>query len=329
MGPVAPFIPAILGIGGSIAGSVGARKAGQAAMAPSAEEKGYLNRQGQLSDLLRGQGEQTFNEGMPGISRAMSYYDTMARGDRSKMSQAIAPSVAQITQQYRGAEGSIDRNLRGAQKQQQKGELRRQRASQLALLTTGQQSGAYDKMNATGQALVGQSGRSLMGAGNLMESMLDNSAERRKYGRDVERETGKGFGGLLGDILKGLGKIPWGRGKGFPTPKSPEGELGNDPWPNAPDDPNPGDYRVPRYDLGPGPFGGPVSPVPYAGYPTPGFNNLPPQFGGRSPDPYSGGRVIDPNNPNQGPPTLYPAPPEGGYQYDDDNPSSPWYTPRR
>jgi hypothetical protein len=240
MAPAAAFIPALIGAGGGIASSIIGGKAGKAAMKPSPEEAGYLRRQSGLVDLLKGQAETTFNTGMPAINEAQQYYQTMARGDRSKMSQAIAPSVAQITQQYRGAEGSINRNLRGAQRQQQQGELRRDRASKLALLTTGQQPAAYDAMNQTGQALIGHSSGSAARGGSILDSMTRNAGDRRQYGMDVGRDVSKSMGGILADILKNTGGGKGGKKGGGVT--GGQGEM----WPGTPPIYG-GDYRVPSF----------------------------------------------------------------------------------
>jgi hypothetical protein len=238
MAPAAALIPALIGAGGTVASSVIAGKSAKSAMKPSSEEAGYLQRQSALADLLRGQAETTFNTGMPAVTSAMSYYDTLARGNRAKMQEQLAPSIAQITEQYRGAEGSIRRNVRGAQRQQQLGELSRDRASKLALLTTGQQTSANDAMARLGEGLLGHSSGSAGRAGGILDSMTGNAANRRAYGQQVGRETGASMGGMVADILKQNQNKKWGGGGGT-APGQPGGY-----WPGVQPLPA-GDFRVP------------------------------------------------------------------------------------
>jgi len=212
-----PAIPAIIYAGGAIGSAAIAHHAAKKASQPSKEEAGYLAKQGELSDLLKKESEESYSTGMPRIQQAMGYYDALARGDRGKMQSVLAPSIAQITDQYRGAEDSVNySSVRGGSRDLAKSQLLRDKASKLALLTTGQQPAAWDALNSTGMGLLSASQGGSATAGSILSGMTGNAAARRMYGAQVGAQTGSDLGGILADVMKNSKGKKWGGGGGNP-----------------------------------------------------------------------------------------------------------------
>jgi hypothetical protein len=131
------------------------------------------------------------------------------------MSQATAAPRAAITDVYRGAERSVEKSgVQGAAKDVQMGELNRQRAGQIAGLTTGVQPAAADRLTDIGQTQTGQGAPMIGEAGSIYSNLLGQGAANRVYGRGEGEKAGTGVGGFLFDIMNSsLGKGSGGTNK--------------------------------------------------------------------------------------------------------------------
>lgn len=228
MGFVAPFIPAI---GGAIGGILGGKKATSSAMTRTPEESVGLKGAQTAGSSLAGQGTQQFatgaqmiGQGAQTLSQPTGYYQKLLGGNRALASQAVAAPRGAITDTYRGAERGLEQSgVRGAARDQAKIELNRQRAGAISSLITGVQPAAAEALTSIGQGQVG-AGAGIAGqgsaatgqAGSIFSQLLGEGAANRQYGRQEGEKFGQGFGGLIFDLLSGLGKKSGGQ-KALPS----------------------------------------------------------------------------------------------------------------
>jgi hypothetical protein len=227
---------------GMVGGALAGKKATSMAMQRSPEELAALEgatataretlgagreAMGAGRDLL-GQGRALTGEGRGMLQGPANYYQTLLSGNRAAMSGAVAPAVAQLTGTYRGATRALQHSgVRGAARDQQAGELNRQRASQIAGLTTGVQGGAATALAGlggqalgagagltnAGSGLYSTGGSMQQGAGNIYGNLLNSGAANREYGRKEGGQTAAAIGGLARDI----GEVTWGKKGGTTT----------------------------------------------------------------------------------------------------------------
>lgn len=208
MGFLAPAIPWLIKGGAALGGTLLGRKAQSSAMQRSPEEQAALTGAQQAAGTLTQQGQTLTNLGLPALNQSTDYYQTLLRGSRPAMAVATAGPRAAINDQYRGAERGLERSgLRGATRDLAAAELNRQRAGQVAGLTTGVQPYAADALNRTGMGLVGQGTSALSSVGNIWSDLLGQGARNRMYARGEGENFGKSMGSLIFDILSGtIGK---------------------------------------------------------------------------------------------------------------------------
>lgn len=226
MGFLAPAMPWIIKGGAALAGGLLGRKAEKSAMARSPEEQAALAGAQSSATNMTTQGNALLNRAAPMMGQAGDYWSNLLGGNRAAMSQAVAAPRAALTDVYRGAESNLERSgVRGAQRDVALSELSRDRASRIAQLTTGVQPQAANSLATMGGTLLG-SGSSLLGGGaDAWTNLLSGGFDNRKYARGEGEKAGKGWGGIIFDILSGtLGKIGKGGGGGGSTTPSP--------WPN-------------------------------------------------------------------------------------------------
>jgi|SRR5215510_7207356 len=218
MGFLAPAIPllkmAIPHVAGAVAGGLLGKRSQQQAMQRTPEEQQALAGAQGVAGTLGGVGTSLIGQARPYLTQPANYYQSLLSGNRAAMTQAVAPSIAQTTDVYRGAERDLDRlGVRGAARDVAAGELNRQRASQLAGLVTGVQPGAAGALAGLGGTLLQQGGGLAGGAGNIYNALLNQGAWNRQYGREQGQQAGEKLGGLVADIGR-IGLDKWGRGRG-------------------------------------------------------------------------------------------------------------------
>ena len=201
--------PAIGTGAGLITGGIFGRKAEKNAMQRTPEEQLALRGAQGVGGTAAKMGLEAYGESKPYLRQAGSYYSTLLNGNRAAMSQAVAPSVAQITGNYRGAQRGIEGGLRGAARDYATAGLNRQRASQIAGLTTGVQPGAADALAKLGTQGMQFAAPLLNTSGNVYTNLLAQGAQNRQYGRQEGEKTSGQIGGFVRDII---GKLPFGKG---------------------------------------------------------------------------------------------------------------------
>lgn len=244
MGFLSAAMPYIIQGGTTLAGSLLGKKvakgAQNSAMKRSPEEAAALaGAQGSATGLQQGgqslvkQGQSTVESGLNTLQQPTNYWSKLLGGNRASMAQATAGARGGVTDIYRGAERGLERSgVRGAARDVQKGELNRQRAGQIAGLTTGVQPAAAENLANIGAgtaSLGGQisgQGGSMMGAGgNIFQNLLGQGMENRQYGRQEGEKAGGGVGSFLFDLIKGIGGS-FGGGGGM---KEKVGKIGDIP----------------------------------------------------------------------------------------------------
>ena len=202
MGFITPALPWIAKGAGALFGGLAAKKAQKSAQQRSPEELAALSGAQQAAGSLQRTGQSLVEGGMNLQRPAGSYYQTLLSGNRAAMAGATAAPRAAITDVYRGAERGLERGgVRGAAKDVATADLNRQRASQIAGLTTGMQPMAAEALAGMGGQQVSQ-GVGAAGAGaGIWGGLLGQGAANRMYARGEGKETGQQIGGLIFDLM--------------------------------------------------------------------------------------------------------------------------------
>lgn len=233
-----PAIPFILPVAKTAApfvvGGLMSKKSQGDALKRSPEEAAAVaGGQGAAGMAMSG-GKSLMQSGQAAQAGPMNYYQTLLRGNRAAMTQAVAPSIAQATDVFRGAERGYDRaGLRGAARDVATADLGRARASHIASLTTGVQPAAAAALAAMGEGQI-QQGAGLYGtAGNIYSNLLSDASQHRQWATKEGTASGQAWGGLTRDIIGAItGKKSGGGGggDGAPTPWLPQQESLPSPW---------------------------------------------------------------------------------------------------
>lgn len=198
--PAVPFI--IPAIGTAISG-YGAVKNARAAGKAGAAQNALLGEQTASARQGRTLGTGLVQAGMPATQSALSYYAKLLQGNRAAMSQAVAGPTRQITDVYRGAERSLERQgVRGGERQTALAELSRDRAAALAGLTTGQQGNAANALADIGGGLLNTGMSGISGAASQFGSAANAYGQQATGFRQNQREDMRGVGYGLGELLK-------------------------------------------------------------------------------------------------------------------------------
>jgi hypothetical protein len=192
--------PVIAEGGGMVAGGLAARQAQRSAMQRSPEEAQSLAGGFGTADQARKMAMDAYGESKPYLRQAGGYYSSLLSGNRAAMQQAVAPTIAQLTGQYRGAQRGVEGSLRGAARDYALGGLARQKASDVAGVTTGVQPGAADALSRLGLQGM-QFGAPLLGvAGNIYSNFLPQGQANRQWAAGEGRRTGEAIGDFIGHV---------------------------------------------------------------------------------------------------------------------------------
>lgn len=226
MGALAkPAIQAGAAIGGHFFG----KRAEKQAMKRSPEEQVALGGAQKSGQALQQTGTELVSEGRQTLQQPLNYWQRLLGGNRPLMAQATAGARGGITDIYRGAERGLEKSgVRGAARDVQKGELNRQRASQIAGLTTGVQPFAAQQISEIGGEQLGTGAPMLGQAGDIYTNLLGQGAQRTQYARGEGEKAGQAAGGLIFDVMSGVGgarkprlpsRAPWG--ENYPVTSGP------------------------------------------------------------------------------------------------------------
>ena len=198
--PAVPFI--IPAIGTAISG-YSAIKNARAAGKAGAAQNALLGEQTASARQGRTLGTGMVQAGMPATQSALSYYAKLLQGSRGAMSQATAGANRQITDVYRGAEKSLERQgVRGGVRETALAELSRDRAASIAGLTTGVQGDAANQLASIGGGLINSGMQGISGAASQFGNAAGAYGQQATGFRQDQRQDMRGVGYGLGEILK-------------------------------------------------------------------------------------------------------------------------------
>ena len=188
---------AVVPVAMMVASYVASRRAQKKAAERSKEEQAALQGAQTSAQQIQQTGQNLVGTGSPMQTQAANYYQTLLRGSRPAMAQATAAPTAAITDIYRGAERNLDRaGVQGAARDVAVADLGRQRAGQIAGLTTGVQPAAAGELAGIGGQMTGQGVGALQGAGGLYSDLLGQGARNRMYARQEGEKAGSQWGRL-------------------------------------------------------------------------------------------------------------------------------------
>ena len=219
MGFLGPAMPWIIKGASILGGYLGGKKAQSSAMQRSPEEQAALTGATGAANTLNQTGSVLTGTGLPAVNKSLSYYQTLLSGSRPAMALATAGPRAAITDTYAGAQRNLDRaGVQGASRMEAEADLGRQRAAQIAGLTTGVQPAAAGALMQGGQGLIGEGNAASQAGAGIWQNLLGQGYQNRVYGRGEGEKAGTGIGSLLFDVLSGFGKkggrAPMGQGWG-------------------------------------------------------------------------------------------------------------------
>lgn len=180
-----------------------ARAAGKAGAAQNA----MLGEQAASARLGRNTGYGMVQAGLPATMSSINYFAKLLQGNRATMQQAVAGPMRQITDTYRGAERGLERQgIRGGVRETAMAELNRDRAANIAGLTTGVQGQAANALADIGSSLTSQGMSGISGAAGQFGSAASGYGGQATDFRNAQREDMKGIGFSLGELFKILGQ---------------------------------------------------------------------------------------------------------------------------
>lgn len=207
------IVPAIM----AASSAYGAYKTHKAASAAQKASEAQMGAASGVAGRQEERSNQLFGMGLPQIGAAGNYWQTLLGGNRAAMAQATAGPRGAITDQFRGAERSLERSgLRGGVADLAKAELSRDRASQISGLTTGVQPGAAANLAGLGTSLIGGGTQNLSGAGNLFGNLAGLGQRNAEFQQGRSDEASAGFGRSLFELLNAGSN--WARSRGGVLP---------------------------------------------------------------------------------------------------------------
>ncbi|HEY6415241.1 MAG TPA: hypothetical protein VIX41_03350, partial [Acidimicrobiales bacterium] len=199
-------LPLLGQLGGTALGGWLGRRAEKRALTRSPEERLALQgAQGAAGQLTRTGGE-LIGQGRELIAGPANYYNTLLRGNRAAMTQAVAPGLAQLTDLYRGHGRDLDRQgVRGAARDVAVTDLNRERASRMAALVTGVQPWAAGQLGSLGSDVLARGGP-LLGAGaDVYANLLGQGQENRQKAMEIGGAASERWTRLLSELGNAIG----------------------------------------------------------------------------------------------------------------------------
>lgn len=137
-----------------------AHKAGQAA-----DKQGMLaDQQSGLAKEMAGFGRDQYSTSMPALQKAMSYYTTLANGNRGATNSLLAPQRASVMDTYAGAQAGLEGKMApGPQRDREIGELTRQKAGQLGMMPMQARNDSVGKLAGLGTDMNNSAGNFMSG----------------------------------------------------------------------------------------------------------------------------------------------------------------------
>jgi hypothetical protein len=203
MGPVTPFIPAIIGGISSIGASALANKAtgvnpgGVTTPLTQGMNLGITNAQ-----QLMPQGTGLMTNAAQAMNPVLNYYGSLLSGDRGAMTQLLAPQINQLNQAYQAQLGAQNQLMpRGGGRAGMLGQMPFMQTQNLLNLFQNVRSGAAQGMGqAAGQ--LGQLGANLIGGANQALGAATSAGRDLLYYQIQQQAANRGLGSSIGGIAQ-------------------------------------------------------------------------------------------------------------------------------
>lgn len=222
-----PLIAAAATTGGTI---YAANKASDAAQ-PTAGEQAALKGQTNAANQQAQTGKQLTDFGLPLMRQSADYYRTLAGGNRAATAQTLAPDVANVQDVYGGTSRSISRFLRGPERDFQLAEASRERAGAVSSLFRNARPNAVNAMASLGSNAIGSGTSATSSSGSLFGAAGAQQQSNRFGGAALTHQAGEDFGGLLFQVLRGVGGMGGGKSSpGFAGLPSRQTVPGSTSW---------------------------------------------------------------------------------------------------
>lgn len=148
-------------------------------------EVGIAQQQEGIAQQQQKNAQQEYNTSFPGFQTAENYYQTLASGDPTAISRAIAPATQQINQQSQGNKERINQDTaRGGSKNLALAENEINKGAQIGNTATQSYLGAFQSLAGLAGQGIGQSNQStglassaLTSAGNQQSQIANQQAE--------------------------------------------------------------------------------------------------------------------------------------------------------
>lgn len=171
-----------------------------------------LTQQGQLATSLADVGKDRYTLTQPAYKQAINYYEGMLSGNRARNLQAVQPDIRRITDINTGSMNAVNRNLRGASRDQAISDLVRSRTADIGALTGAPRREAAATLLAEGRggsdfnlnALSGSAGVSGQAAAGYGQQVLAEQQRRQAIMQNLT-SLGGGLAKLMAPYLMGGG----------------------------------------------------------------------------------------------------------------------------
>lgn len=155
-----------------------------------------------LAKQQAGQGRQLFNFGMPLLERSAGYYGSLLSGNRASVQRTLAPTIAQMTDVYTGAERNLSRMTPGAGRDEAIANLNKQRAGAIGGLPFQARQGAADALTNIGSSATGGGVNATGSAGGLYGGLLGQQLALDKFSSEQQYQMGQNLSSLISQFIQ-------------------------------------------------------------------------------------------------------------------------------
>ncbi len=190
-----------------------------------AATEGGMGAAGELGDL----GKLLSGQGIANVGQASDYYQKLlGRGGKEAALAAVGPQMGNISQIYSGVSRGLEgRNVRGGVKDLALARSERDKAGSMSRLIHGVQPAAAGALANIGTTLTGQGAGAMQGAGGIFSRLAgiglggrQTGLQGQVAGSQMGTQWGEGIGGIIMQLLQGIGTGGGGGGGGgYQPPK--------------------------------------------------------------------------------------------------------------
>lgn len=196
---LAPFIPALVGLGGAAVSSLvgrGGRKRTEQAITS------LTGQQQEASKFALGEAKQTLGQAREALQGPLEFYQTLLGGDRTALTETLAPEIGTVVGQFDTARKNIAQFApRGGGRSAVLGESRFKVADIITQLLAKSRREAAGQVAAIGGQLGALGSSELATAGGIAGGTISSLLVRREQEIAAQTQLGTGIGKLLAQIV--------------------------------------------------------------------------------------------------------------------------------